>query len=454
MKIKNRQLFVDDMQCAECETVIEEAIALLPGIQNVDADFGSSVVKIQFDSDIISLATLQAAIVKAGYHCQAQPDSKKGIFSHKIWFALVGGAGIALLLQLDRFIKIDLSMTDLQQNFSYSLLFLIGILTSFHCIGMCGSFVIGYSTAAEHAHLSATLKHLLYGLGKLVSYTFFGALFGLLGQFVIFTPGMQSLIAGLAGGFLIVYGLSMLDAFRDFRHLRIMMPKFLTRALIKKERSLSNPLFIGLMNGLMLACGPLQAMYVMAAGTGDMWLGAKMLAVFALGTLPIMFVFGSLTSLITANTSRQLLKISALIIIGLGVVMLNRGLIMAGQGYDFYSLTQRLKQQLQMQVGHWQSPATQSRLIQEGYQVIYMEADGSHYQPASFDLQKNVPVKWIINGKNLSVCNNTIIVPSLNKTIHLQAGLQLIEFTPTQVGQIHWSCSMGMIPGVFSVQKN
>ena len=129
MKIKNRQLFVDDMQCAECETVIEEAIALLPGIQNVDADFGSSVVKIQFDSDIISLATLQAAIVKAGYHCQAQPDSKKGIFSHKIWFALVGGAGIALLLQLDRFIKIDLSMTDLQQNFSYSLLFLIGILT-------------------------------------------------------------------------------------------------------------------------------------------------------------------------------------------------------------------------------------------------------------------------------------------------------------------------------------
>ena len=101
-------------------------------------------------------------------------------------------------------IKIDFSSEDLIENFSYGLLFLIGVLTSFHCIGMCGVFVIGYSTHENNSKTPAYFKHLSYGVGKVLSYSFFGAIFGLFGQFITFTLGMRTLAAGLAGGFLLL----------------------------------------------------------------------------------------------------------------------------------------------------------------------------------------------------------------------------------------------------------
>lgn len=450
MKIKSFQSFISDMQCADCENAIEDAVSVLPGIQSVGASFSTSKVEIKFDSDIITSETICAAIGKAGYHCQVKPRRKNVSFFKRLFFILLGFSGIALLLQLETLVDIDLSVNNLQQNFSYGLLFLIGVLTSFHCIGMCGSFVMGYSTALAQSHLPAYLKHLLYGIGKILSYTFFGALFGWFGQFVVFTLGMRSLAAGLAGGFLIFYGLSMLDACSGLRRFRIVLPKFWTRSLIQQERKLSSPFMIGLMNGLMIACGPLQAMYVLAAGTGSPWLGAKLLAVFALGTLPVMFVFGYLTSLITSNSSRRLLQISAFIIIGLGTVMLNRSLILAGNGFDFYTLSHRLTQYVR---AIKLTDSSDRIRLQQGYQVIYMEVDANAYQPDKFVLQKNIPVKWIINVKDLTPCNNAIVIPALNRTIGLQAGLQLVEFKPQQAGDIHWSCSMGMMQGLFRVQN-
>ena len=53
---------------------------------------------------------------------------------------------------------------------------------------------------------------------------------------------------------------------------------------------------IGLLNGLMLGCGPLQAMYVMAAGTGSPQEGATMLFFFGLGTLIPLLSFGLIAS--------------------------------------------------------------------------------------------------------------------------------------------------------------
>ena len=94
---------------------------------------------------------------------------------------------------------------------------------------------------------------------------------------------------------------------------------------------------IGLLNGLMIACGPLQAMYVMAAGTGSAIEGAKMLFTFGVGTLPILLGFGFLTTLISGALTHQLLRASGAVLIILGAVMLNHGLILTGAGYDLRS---------------------------------------------------------------------------------------------------------------------
>ncbi len=80
-----------------------------------------------------------------------------------------------------------------------------------------------------------------------------------------------------------------------------------------------------------------------------------------------------------------------------------------------------------------------------------MEVEYNAYRPHDFTLRAGIPVKWIINARNLDSCAKKILLPSLDMTIALKPGLQIIEFTPQQVGSIHWSCSMGMIPGTFRV---
>jgi sulfite exporter TauE/SafE len=89
---------------------------------------------------------------------------------------------------------------------------------------------------------------------------------------------------------------------------------------------------VGLLIGLMIACGPLQAIYIMAAGTGSMIEGAKLLFVFALGTLPVMLSFGYVTSFIGAKATREILKFSGAVVIILGIFMINNGLALTGAG--------------------------------------------------------------------------------------------------------------------------
>ena len=100
----------------------------------------------------------------------------------------------------------------------------------------------------------------------------------------------------------------------------------------------------------------------------------------------------------------------------------------------------------------WQHHADVGAHLQQGYQVIYMEVETNRYLPNHFTLRKDIPVKWIINVKTLSTCNKRIVIPSLNKTIDLKPGLQIVELTPTRSGVISWSCYMGMIPGTFVIE--
>lgn len=451
MKPRHYRLSISGMQCADCEINIEETVSELPGVISAKADFTEETLILDLDIASISLKTVCAAVKARGYRCSNFKKKSSGLIK-RLALIILAAAGIVLLLQLSKLIKIDLSFDDLDENASYGLIFLIGILTSFHCIGMCGGFVLSYSAKGALSGKPSYSNHIFYGIGKTISYAGIGALFGFIGGAVSFTIGMRSLAMAFASVFLIIYGLSLLDAFAGLRRFHIRLPRFLAHNLSEQRRHTSNPLVIGLLNGLMIACGPLQAMYIMAAGTGSPVHGAALLAVFALGTLPVMFIFGLLSTMITANATRHFLKISGFIIMLLGAIMFNRSLLLSGTGYDVNSLVSEASQKASSLLADLdKKEAGTPYYLQEGYQVIYTEAEKLEYIPDRYQLRKNIPVKWIINVKELSLCNNQIIVPDLNLTIDLKAGLQMVEFLPKHAGAISWSCHMGMIPGTFVV---
>jgi sulfite exporter TauE/SafE len=346
-----------------------------------------------------------------------------------------GGIGVLGLLAIIYFgtrLAGGVALPQISNATGYGLLFLVGLLTGFHCISMCGGFVVSYAANAKNNKAS----HLLYALGKTLSYTIIGAAFGLLGGFIAFTPMLRGVAGILAGAFLLVFGLNMLGAFPW--KIRIRTPKAINRFVAGQKNK--SPLIIGLLNGLMIACGPLQAVYIMAAGTGSALEGAKLLFVFGLGTLPVMLGFGLLTSFISSKATHKILKLSGAVVILLAMLMINRGLALTGSGLDVGSLVS--------------AKTGTEATITEGFQTIRMNVTAGGWEPASFALKKGVPVRWVINGKEITGCNNEIVVPKLGLDFKIQPGEQVIEFTPTESGLIPWSCWMGMIQGRFVVSDN
>ncbi|MGZ4958861.1 MAG: urease accessory protein UreH domain-containing protein [Methylomonas sp.] len=351
--------------------------------------------------------------------------------------------GIAFILWLDSWFMDHVDMPKLTGGVNFGLLILIGFLTSFHCVGMCGPLIVGYTAKQTSAGHKSYATHLLYGIGKTVSYTFFGALFGAFGSLVAFTPYTQGMVGIAAGLFLLLFGLHMLDVFPTLNHFQFRTPGFVMRFVGKEYRKHSNPFVIGLLNGLMIICGPLQAMYVLAAGTGSWSQGAAILFFFGIGTLPLLLGFGFLTSLLSANLTPKLLKASGVIVMALGVIMLNRGLAVTGSGVDFNTLIARVSQQL--------SPPTAESPVCDTEQTIHMDVVKTGFKPNKFTLRKGIPVKWVIDAKELNECNKAIVVPKYELEVTFKPGIQVIEFTPTEAGVVPWSCWMGMIPGTFIV---
>ena len=448
MSIIKKSFRTKGMTCSSCEKVIAKQALKLPGVKSIDVDYATEKAVVEYDNDKTSYEEIKKKIESKGYTCEEE-NSEKNNTNNNTWGWLFAVLGIMVvgyfILKLFSTIKVP----ELSQNMGYGLLFIVGLLTGIHCVSMCGGFVVSYTTKGIQQGKKPHQMHLSYAIGKTISYTVIGAAFGFVGSIIAFTPMMRGIAGLLAGIFLVLFGLKMLNIVPGLRKFNVRLPRFLNRFVGEESKiHRNNPLVIGLLNGLMIACGPLQAMYIMAAGTGSWIEGAKMLFIFGLGTLPIMLSFGYLTSFISAKATQKILKASGVIVLILGLVMINRGLTLTGSGYDLNTLTASWR----TTAGSSVSAQDDLPVLKEGYQEIRMDVLNGRWSPNKFVLQKGVPVRWIINGKELNGCNSGIQVPKLGLEFNIKQGEQVIEFTPTEAGTIPWSCLMGMIPGTFIVK--
>ncbi len=462
------KLKIGGMTCTSCERTITKELEKLEGIK-AELDFEKETALIKFDETKTNLTEIVDAIEKHGYECveataigtflteksKAQnnliPEKpietetpKKERTKPKLNYKYLTLSLGILIIIIGAYLllknTLGLDLPELGPGTSLALVFLIGILTGFHCIPMCGGFVVSYTAKeAEKTNKVNIKSHLAYGAGKTITYTAIGAIFGLIGSVFTFTPLLRGIAAILAGIFLVLFGLSMLNIFKWARKLQIRGPSFLSN--LPEKAKTKNPLVIGLLNGLMIACGPLQAMYIFAAATGSPIQGALTMLAFGLGTLPVMMGFGIVASLVSSQLTKKILRVSALVVIVLGVVMLNRGLALAGQP----NLST---------VVSFSTEDTNNIALKDGYQEINMDVTANGYSPNKFVLKKGVPVKWNINVKQLTSCNNPLIVPEYDLEIKLKQGLNVVEFTPNKEGTVSWSCWMGMLRGAFIVKED
>lgn len=334
---------ISGMHCAGCEAVICAAVKELPGIDTVSADHIAKKVQVRFDESLTSPSAILARIESKGYRYGIQADKVswgprlKQIAVFLVLLILVGGIalwGKSLMPGL---------MKQFDARLGYGVIFTVGFLTGFHCIGMCGGFVMNYTQRVQGRGPQAVFfAHLSYALGKNLSYALLGMVFGALGAVLTITPHMRGVAALVAGVFLVLFGLNMLKLFPKFR-LPSLRSKSgsVTQRIYQDIKPRRNPFSIGFLSGFLLGCGPLQAMYIMALGTANPVEGALLLLCFGTGTLIPLLTFGVFASALSGKTQNQLLAVSGILVILMGLMMTDRGLKLTQSGYNFAAVVER-----------------------------------------------------------------------------------------------------------------
>lgn len=218
----------------------------------------------------------------------------------------------------------------------------IAFLGSFgHCIGMCGGIVVAYSTIKidpKSEKKSQGGAHLLYSLGRVLTYAILGAMFGALGGVVTYSNNANGTLLIFAGVVMMLAGLSLMG---KIKFLTLIEHSFSSSPLYKKAfksvlNSKSNLSFfvLGMLNGL-LPCGFVYFFAITAASTADPFYGALVMVIFGLSTIPAMFGLGFLTSLTSATNFRNMMmSLSSIAVILYGAYTIYNG-------YDYINNQQK-----------------------------------------------------------------------------------------------------------------
>jgi sulfite exporter TauE/SafE len=220
--------------------------------------------------------------------------------------------------------------------------FLIGLLGSLHCLGMCGPLVMAYSVHIKSPEPWAVYRssspwvkgffhHLAFHFGRLTTYGTLGALAaGLLNIAgfnlyltvrggVILTGGILITLLGMV--FLRVIALP--DLFARFSsNPGIVWNRFLP-TLFQYPGSISK-IALGMASGL-LPCCLSASMLVKAATTENMAAGFMTMVAFGLGTVPTLLFLGISASLFTLRTKRIGERLAALAVIFMGLILIFQG---------------------------------------------------------------------------------------------------------------------------------
>lgn len=203
---------------------------------------------------------------------------------------------------------------------------LLGLVSSFHCVGMCGPLAL--ALPVHHLQkMQQALAVLLYNMGRVVTYATLGGLFGWLGR-GIYIAGFQQWFSILLGSLILF--LVVLFYFRNRSFSPAWLHTFHSRiqnsmGLLLRSPRLFHYLLLGMANGL-LPCGMVYLAVAGAVSTTSVGESVVFMAFFGTGTLPTMLLLSFLGMPVKLSIRQQIKKLVPFIIAGMAVLLILRGL--------------------------------------------------------------------------------------------------------------------------------
>lgn len=215
--------------------------------------------------------------------------------------------------------------------------FIFGLISSFHCIGMCGPIAMMLPVDRNN-QAKKTLQIITYHIGRLSAYATIGLTFGLLGR-GFFLAGMQqklSIFIGIAMIFTILIPEKIFAKYNFSKPIFKLISKIKTTLGNQfKNKSFKSLFIIGLLNGF-LPCGMVYVALFGAIAMQSASFGVIYMLLFGLGTVPMMSSIVYINSYLTVPIRNKIQKAIPIIAVVLGVLFILRGL---GLGIPYVSPT-------------------------------------------------------------------------------------------------------------------
>lgn len=202
----------------------------------------------------------------------------------------------------------------------------LGFASGFHCLGMCGPIALSLGLS-KSKQVNFQIQNLTYQLGRIITYSFLGALVGIIGE-GFHLAGFQKYLSIFAG--LLLIAMALFSFGGDF----VSKIPSINKALLKVKINLSKLLqktdyssrfLTGVLNGF-LPCGMVYMALTASLAAGGVWQSASFMLFFGLGTFPFMFAAVLFGNILNATVRNKILKIVPIFMLLLGALFILRGM--------------------------------------------------------------------------------------------------------------------------------
>ena len=202
---------------------------------------------------------------------------------------------------------------------------LLGLMGSLHCVGMCGPIALSLPLRGNTI-VQKIWGSILWSLGRIVTYSLMGALFGLIGAgFKLI--GYQQVIS-VTIGILMILSVFLPSIFKKYASVGLLSLFNPIRKGMQKlfqEKNNKALFLIGIFNGL-LPCGLVYMAVAGAIGMADFRLAIAYMALFGLGTLPMLLMISMLGNVISQTIRKKINQMVPIVVVLIGVIFILRGL--------------------------------------------------------------------------------------------------------------------------------
>ena len=308
-----------------------------------------------------------------------------------------------------------------------------------------GDASLGKKSKKTAPRTNSALPIFLFLVSKMVVYTLLGALLGLIGSYLTFSPMTRAMLMILIGIFMIGNGLRMFNVHPLFRYFSIEPPKFITRYIRKtaKGTDTATPVFLGALT-VLIPCGVTQAMMATALGTGSAGMGAALMFAFTLGTSPVFFIVAYLTTELGSKLEKFFMRFVAAVVLILGFVTVNGGLNVLGSPLSVENLTRNLFPSNEAESASANGP---SQSFPEGELVLSVKNNG--YFPTTLKAPADKDFTLNLVTDQTYSCARDFVIPALNYYQLLpDTGTVQVTIPAQKAGSsLFFTCSMGMYTG-------